>query len=338
MYKGRIEMCVYIGIDISKAKFDISWLRDPVNNKIKTKVFKNDKQDMKKLEAWLIKNTTAKPQDILITLEPTGIYHEYLAYFLHECGFKVFLANPGKAKSYAKSVGLIHKTDKTDATMLAQYGLAMVHSKKVELWQPEAPEARHLKGLLRRLEALEKDQQRELNRLEACQHTDTSERVLKSIHDMLATFAREINALEQEIDDHIDRHPKLRTNRKLLNSIKGVGPVISREITSLFATRSFDNAKQVAAYLGLIPTLNESGNMKGHTRLSKVGPARIRAKLYMAAVSAGVHNPDIKHQKERLLRNGKNKMQALGAAMRKLVQICYGVIKHQQEYQPQVTI
>lgn len=97
MYKGRIEMCVYIGIDISKAKLDISWLRDPVNNKIKTKVFKNDKQDMKKLEAWLIKNTIAEPQDILITLEPTGIYHENLAYFLHECGFQVFLANPGKA-------------------------------------------------------------------------------------------------------------------------------------------------------------------------------------------------------------------------------------------------
>lgn len=330
-------MCSYIGIDVSKDKFDISWLRDPANNKVKTKVFKNHRQDMEKLEAWLIKHTQAKPQDIIITLEPTGIYHENLAYFLHERGFKVYLANPGKAKNYAQAVGLIHKTDKSDATMLAHYGAAMVNSKKIELWQPEAPEARHLKGLLRRLEALEKDHQRELNRLEACEHVDTSERVLKSIHDMLATFEREIAALEQEIDDHIDRHPRLRTDRRLLNTIKGVGPVISREMTSLFAVKTFKNAKQVAAYLGLIPTQNESGNMKGQSRLSKVGPARIRAKLYMAAVSAGVHNPDIKEQKKRLLSNGKSKMQALGAAMRKLVQICFGVVKHQQEYQPQVS-
>ena len=98
-------MCVYIGIDVCKDKFDISWLKDAANNKVKTKVFKNHKQDMEQLVTWLIKNTKVEPQDTLITLEPTGIYHENLAYFLHDRGFKLFLANPGKAKSYAKAVG-----------------------------------------------------------------------------------------------------------------------------------------------------------------------------------------------------------------------------------------
>src|SRR5690554_6881053 len=69
--------------------------------------------------------------------------------------------------------------------------------------------------------------------------------------------------------------------------------------------------------------------MKGHVRMSKAGPATIRAKIYMASVAAGTHNPDIKAQKERLLAAGKAKMQAVGAAMRKLMQICFGVIKHQ---------
>ncbi|WP_298721487.1 transposase [uncultured Oceanisphaera sp.] len=331
-------MYSHIGIDVSKDKLDIGWLRDVANNKVKTKVFKHQKQSLEKLAAWLLKNTQTEPQNILITLEATGVYHENLVYFLHEQGFKVFIANPGKAKKYADAIGLVHKTDKSDAIMLAHYGMAQTYSGSLTLWQPESPEARQLKGLLRRLDALEKDHQRELNRLEACEQVDTSPRVLRSIHDMLATLQQEIAALEQEIDDHIDRHPPLRKNRKLLNSIKGVGPVVSREMTCLFAAKVFRNAKQVAAYLGLIPKQVESGNFRGHTKLSKTGPARIRAKLYMATVAAGTHNPDIKNQKRRLLGNGKNKMQALGAAMRKLVQVCYGVIKHQQEYQPQVAI
>lgn len=92
----------------------------------------------------------------------------------------------------------------------------------------------------------------------------------------------------------------------------------------------------MAAYLGLIPRLNESGVFKGRTTLSKSGPSRVRAKLYLASVSASTHNHEIKALRDRLLKAGKTKMQALCAAMRKLVQICFGVIKNQTEYQVQV--
>jgi len=150
-----------------------------------------------------------------------------------------------------------------------------------------------------------------------------------------AALEAEIKRLQEDIDNHINHYPKLKRNRQLLESIKGIGPVMSRELVYLFASKCFVNAKQVAAYLGLIPKLKESGKFKGRTMLSKAGSARIRAKLYMAAVCASTHNPDIKAQKMRLLKAGKVKMQALGAAMRKLIQICFGVIKHQTEYQPQ---
>ena len=106
----------------------------------------------------------------------------------------------------------------------------------------------------------------------------------------------------------------------------------------LLAAKKFKNAKSVAAYLGLIPKLVESGKNKGKTVLSKMGPAKFRAKLYMAAVAASTHNPDIRAQKEKLLKAGKTPMQAVGAAMRKLVQICYGVVNSQTEYQPQVSL
>ncbi|VAW66040.1 Mobile element protein [hydrothermal vent metagenome] len=119
-------------------------------------------------------------------------------------------------------------------------------------------------------------------------------------------------------------------------SIPGIGHVVSREMIAVLRSRQFSQASQAAAFIGLVPRLWESGKMKGRTTLCKNGPGRLRAKLYMAAVVAKQHNPDIKSQYTRLVKAGKTKMQALGAAMRKLAQICFGVLKHQCEYQPQL--
>lgn len=328
-------MCEYIGIDVGKENLDLCWLRDANKDKIKTKTVKNKLELFDSIALWITKNTKAEPQDILITLEATGVYHEGLVYFLHKLGFQILLSNPGKAKKFAQSLGLIHKTDKSDATMLAKYGFSQLGS--IQLWQPEADELRELKSMCRRLSALEKDSRRENNRLEASKISGTSKRVLKSLVDMIAVLEFEINTLRQDIDLHIDRYAELKKNKQLLLSIKGIGPVMARELVYLFAAKHFTSAKQVAAYAGLIPRLNESGSFKGRTTLSKSGPSRIRAKLFLAAVSASSFNPDIKAQYDRLRTAGKTKMQALGAAMRKLIQICFGVIKHQTEYQPQVT-
>ena len=329
-----IEMSYFTGIDVSKEKFDIGWLRDVATGKKKTKVFKNTAQGHQQAADWLLKNIKTKAQEIVIVLEPTGVYHEALLYFLHNCGFKILLVNPGKAKKYAESINIIHKTDKLDALMLAYYGHAQ--RSKLMLWQPEAPEVRELKVMIRRLDALEKDLQREHNRQEASQVSLSSDRVIESLKSMIEALTAEIKRLQQDIDNHINRFPELKRNRELLESIKGIGSVMSRELVYLFASKKFKSAKQAAAYMGLIPKLRESGKLKGRTTLSKIGSARIRAKLYMAAVSASMHNPDIKAQKERLLKAGKTKMQALGAAMRKLIQICFGVIKHQTEYRLQL--
>ena len=326
-------MFYFTGIDVSKDKIDIGWLRDATTGKKKNKVLKNTAQGHILAIDWLLKNTKASPAKIVVVLEPTGIYHEALIYALHDKGIKVLLANPGKAKKYAESINLLHKTDKMDAIMLAYYGHAQYN--RLIFWQPDVPEVRELKVMIRRLDALEKDLQREENRQEATEFSLTSQRVSQSLIDMIKALQAEIKRLQGDIDNHIDQHPKLKKNRQLLESIKGIGPVMSRELVYLFASKTFKNAKQVAAYLGLIPKLKESGKYKGRTMMSKTGSARVRAKLYMAAVCASTHNPDIKDQKARLLKAGKVKMQALGAAMRKLIQICFGVIKHQTEYQPQ---
>ncbi len=326
-------MFYFTGIDVSKNKIDMGWLRDAKMGKKKSKSLKNTALGHSQAIDWLLKNTQANPDEIVVVVEPTGIYHEALVYALHDKGIKVLLVNPGKAKKYAEAINLLHKTDKLDAIMLAYYGHAQCHA--LNFWHPEAPEVRELKVMIRRLDALEKDLQREQNRQEATEFSLTSQRVSQSLKDMIGALKAEIKRLQDDIDHHINQYPELKRNRQLLESIKGIGPVMSRELVYLFASKRFANAKQVAAYLGLIPKLKESGKFKGRTMLSKTGSARIRAKLYMAAVCASTHNPDIKAQKIRLLGAGKIKMQALGAAMRKLVQICFGVIKHQTEYQPQ---
>ena len=267
-------------------------------------------------------------------MEATGIYHEQLATFLSDAGVKVSVVNPAQVKFYAQGLGVRSKNDKKDSVILARYG----SKENPTLWQPEAPEIRTLKALLARFDGIEKDLQREKNRQEKAVISLAPAEVLNSLTDMIGLLETEQQRLDKLIEEHINKHDKLRENKTLLESIPAVGKVIATRILMVIGSRQFDDAHQCAAYLGLVPVQHESGSsVKGHARLSKAGNPVIRAKLYMAAVVAIHHKPDIKAQYQRLTSKGKSKMSALGAAMRKLVQICFGVLKHQKTYQPQTT-
>jgi transposase len=325
---------VIIGIDVSKAKLDCLWLRDSVSLKAKSKVFPNTPAGHQALLAWALKQTGEAVTELHGVMEATGIYHEGLAYALHEAGTRVSVVNPAQLRDYAKSLGTRTKTDKKDALVIARFGA----TQQPRLWQPEPPEVRRLKALIARLEAVKQDIQRELNRLEKAQISQTSADVVCSIETVYQQLNEEKARLETLIDEHIDQHPGLKQDRDLLESIPGVGPVISQHMVALLRSRPFEAAPQCAAFLGLVPVQHESGaSVRGRVHLSKAGNAQLRAKLYMAALVATRHNPDIRRQYERLLRHGKSKMSALGAAMRKLVQICFGVLKHQTPYLPQAT-
>lgn len=115
---------------------------------------------------------------------------------------------------------------------------------------------------------------------------------------------------------------------ELLTSIKSIGNQVGSNMLMVLRSYDFNSAEQVAAYLGLIPVERCSGtSFKGRAHLSKTGSSQIRAKLYFSALRAIRHNPHIKSLYDRLLARGKSKMSALGAAMRKLVHLCYGVLK-----------
>jgi transposase len=326
-------MTYYVGVDVSKKKLDCAWLREVEKLKVKSKSIPNNLEGHAQLIGWLHQHVSHDLSEIHVVMEATSIYHEGLAYFLVAQGVRVSIANPARVRDFAKGLGMQHKTDKQDGLLLARYGALT----QPALWEPEPAEIRELKGLLWRLSALEKDLQREVNRQDRAQMSGSSDVVLTSIRDMIAQLKQEIVRVKRQIDDHIDRHPGLKKDRELLETIPAIGPVLSRELLTLLRSRSFCNAGQAAAFVGLVPKLQESGQWKGRSQLSKKGSGQLRAKLYFAAVVGTRYNPDISLQYKRLLKNGKTKMQALGAAMRKLLQICFGVLKHQSRYQPQIS-
>jgi transposase len=224
------------------------------------------------------------------------------------------------------------KTDAKDSLMLARYAL----EPECIAWQPAPLEVRQLQALMGRLETVETELRRELNRREAAELGHDPQLVQASIADAIAFWTHEQHKLQQAIDQHIDRNPGLKVERERLLTIPAVGPKTANRMLCVLSARRFDYASQAAAFVGLTPVEHQSGSsIRGRPRLSKCGDPRLRAALYMAAVAAIRHNPDVRALYERLLQRGKAKMSALCAAMRKLVHICFGVFKNQQNYRPQ---
>lgn len=318
----------YLGIDVAKAKLDCMLL-DTSNGKLKSKgKIANTPAGFAELLEWLAKQNAPGPH---VIMEPTGMYHENAALALADAGLTVSLVNPAQLRAFAQGLGVKTKTDKADSAVLARYG-ATQHPTP---WQPPSSSARRLKALLTRRDAVSDDLQRELNRKEANSFSPAPEAVGESIAQSIAFLETELKRLEKMISSHINDDPDLRNKKDLLETIPGVGPRVASHMTALFAGRTFERAEQLAAYLGLVPVEWESGSsVKGRPRMSKAGPAYLRKVLYMPAVVARRYNPHIKALNDRLLAKGKSKMAAIGAAMRKLAHLCFGVVYSGKPYDP----
>ena len=318
----------YLGIDVAKAKLDCCLLLELSSCKRKTKSFSNNDSGFTELVHWLDKQRISA-SDTHAVMEGTGVYHERAAIALHDAGMQVSIINPAQARDFAKGLAIRSKTDGLDSLVLARYG-ALVQP---TIWMPPTPQARALQALLSRVDAVHQDLLREKNRQEKADATDTPELIRQSLADSIMFLQTQLKKLRQDIDDHINRHPELRDDAALLITIPGVGIKTSQHLLSVIHLHHFHTAERLAAYLGVVPIQRQSGSsVLGRPKLSKTGPSHIRAVLYMAAVVASRHNPHVKALYERLIASGKSKMSALGAAMRKLVHLCFGVIKNPQPY------
>lgn len=326
--KSRVNlMKAHIGIDVSKATLDVCHLIDAIDKKYERATFNNNKQGFIKLLKWMQNKTKVELNECQVVLEATGVYHLQLANTLKTKGIVICLVNPLQSYHFAKSLGMRAKTDSLDGVMLAQYSW----ERNPTEWQPSTKERVELKALNLRLDAVEKDIRRETNRLESAVIADQSVIVVKLIKRSIASLEKQVEKLNELIGTQIEAHEELKRDRKLLLSIKGIGDVCSRYLVAEIYQGRFRSASQCAAYMGLVPVPQQSGTSE-KVSLSKAGNRKIKAKLYMAAISAKQHNPIIKLHYDRLIARGKCKMSALCAAMRRLVQICYGVIKHQKEF------
>lgn len=319
----------YLGIDVAKAKLDCSLLLDPTSGKRKAKSVANSKAGVHDLLLWLSKQGI-EPATSHAILEGTGVYHEQAAIALCDAGVTVSIVNPAQVRDFAKGLAIRTKTDGVDSLVLARYGALL----QPAAWTPPSQQARALQALLSRREAIAQDLRRELNRQEKADATDTPVLIQQSLRESITFLQTQLAKLQQDIDDHIDRHPELKADLDLLTSIPAIGPQAGSNLLSVMHQHQFEHAEQLAAYLGVVPVERQSGSsVLGKARLSKAGPARVRAVLYMAAIVATRYNPHVKALYERLLARGKAKMAALGAAMRKLVHLCFGVLKTRQPYQ-----
>lgn len=318
-------MDAYIGIDVSKDTLDVCLMTE--GSKDRLRVFPNRKSGYKQLLDWT--NRYAPDTSKRFCLEATGSYSDGIAFFLAEEEQWVSVINPYRAKHHGQSKGPSNKTDQADARLLADF----CRTQNPPLWHPATPEVRLLTALSRRLESVKDLIGQEENRAKVPNLQKEIERSLKTT---IRQLTKERERIERQIRDHIKKHPDLKRDHDLLLSIPGIAETTAWAILAeLPDVTQFESAEGAAAFAGLNPRQYRSGtSVHKKTRLAKTGNARLRKAFYFPALTAARHNPVVTAFAQRLLKAGKPAMVIVGASMRKLLMISYGVLKHQQPFSP----
>lgn len=305
-----------LGIDVSKETLDIA-LSDGF--KMQHNKFQNSQKGHEQLEQWLNKQTTS---GIHVCLEATGQYGDGVAEYLFTQGFAVSVVNPARIKHYANSKLRRNKTDKADAQLIAEYCLR----ENPALWTPPPASFKDLQALVRHLDDLQAAKLQESNRLQSGVHTGF---VLDSLVSMCDFIDEQIRQAKKAIQDHINQNAELKRMQALLVTIPGIGKLTAAKLLGeIRSIHDFQSARQLAAYAGLTPRNFISGtSVHKKSRLSKTGNSNLRKALYMPALVAIKHNPIIRSFCARLSLSGLRPMEVIGAAMRKLLHLVFGVLK-----------
>jgi transposase len=266
-------------------------------------------------------------------LEATGTYGDALAEALADAGHRVSVVNPAAIEAYGRSRLTRTKTDRADARLIAHF----CATQQPAAWMPAPREVRALQAMVRRLDALEGMRTQERNRLAA---EPGEPAIRQSIEQVIAVLEAEMATLRTRLRDHFDQHPGLRHQRDLLTSIPGIGDATAAILLAEFGPLTrFRQAAACAAFAGVVPRHGESGSSV-HRKpvLSKLGASALRKALFYPALVALRYNPIIAAFGRRLRAKGKHKMVVIGAAMRKLVHLAYGVIKTDRPFDPAFVI
>lgn len=310
---------ITLGIDVSKLKLDVALL---IEDRFLTKQFENSLKGFQAIQDWLLSLSVTQ---VHACLEATGTYGDAVTLFLHQQGHQVSLVNPFRIKGYASSKLQRNKTDHTDARLIAEF----CAKENPQYWMPLPAELRELQALTRRIETLAEMLQMEKNRLESA-----SPETRSSLKRMMTAIEDEIANLQEQINQHLDQNPQLKTQQDLLKTIPGIGEKTAQLLMSELDFSRYDSARQLAAAAGVTPRKQESGTSLKRTNLSKLGNHRVRKGLYFPAIVAMRYNPIIKEFASRLRENGKTPMQIICAVMRKLLHQAFGILKNKSPFNP----
>jgi transposase len=342
-----------IGIDISKEKVDIA-VYDGTHF-----ILKSYENSTKGVEKMIVEAKQIKPKErtnkkvksrignktnknLLFVMEATGTYHLTYANTLYEKGFNAYVVNPLIIKRYGEEKLRRAKTYRADAKLIAEFGyynIALdVSSSFSYLFVPNSEVSIKIKLMIRTIDQLYILKNRNTNHIEALKQykAEYSKESIRIFRNLNKEIDKRIKGIEKKIDKLISSNEEYSEMYKRVISIPGIGKRTGSALIGYFDKfKSFENAKQVAAYVGLNPGVKQSGkSIKGKGNISRIGNPYLRKLFYMGALSASQYNMQCKALYERLSLKSKDKHQIFTAVGHKLLRQAFAVIKYERVYDP----
>jgi transposase len=302
-----------IGIDVAKQYFDLHCLKTGQDQRME-----NSTDGIRQCIALC-----SKIHPELIVMEATGGYELTLASTLQSEGFAVAVVNPRRIRDFARAAGQIAKTDTLDARIIARFA-AMLQPMPTEQINENTQK---LKAMVARRNQLVGLHTAESNRLE---HANTKD-IQRSIAAVLKVIQAQLENIDRQIEEHIRNTPQLQQRAETIDSVPGIGPTTAHLLVTELPELGRLNRRQIAALVGIAPIARDSGTFRGK-RMTGGGRKNIRSRLFMPTLVAVRHNPVLKAYYIRLVSQGKCKMVALVAAMRKLICILNAMLKNNQKW------
>lgn len=307
-----------IGIDVSKDSFDVFIYETSLHKK-----FEMNKGHIRKAMSWIKKH---KPT--LIVLEATGGYERTLVAELATAKLPVVVSNPRQIRDFAKATGKLAKTDKIDSAVIAHYAAVIMPEVRPLLSKQE----QKLSELISRRRQLVEIRAVEKNHKEHAYLPEIS----MSIETVIQKLTTEIENIENMITDIISSDPDMKNKIDRISSVPGVGKTTAAVLLADLPELGTLNRRQIAALVGLAPMNRDSGQFRGK-RMTGSGRKSVRTALFMTTLAVTQFNPLLKTFYKHLVEQGKPKMVAIVAVMRKLIIILNSMLKNNESWRLQNT-
>jgi transposase len=306
-----------VGIDVSKDKLDVCVQHASLDHRYH--IYPYNDQGLKKLAENL------KPlKSQRIVLEATGGLERRVCHFLLRQGLPAAVVNPRQVRDFAKAFNHLAKTDKIDAAVLADFA-RIVQPRIASI--PDKNRQK-LDGLVTRRRQVQRLITQENNRV-----TGTEDpKIRKMIQQAVRLYEKQLKKLDDSIEQAIANDSAFQQQDSILRSVPGIGPATTGLLLARLPELGKLNRGQISKLVGVAPINRDSGTMRGK-RITGGGRSSIRNGLYMATLVATRYNPKIKAFYQHLLANGKAKMTALVACIRKLLVILNTMIRNNQTWQ-----